>query len=221
MTNERMPAAADTDALDAHDALAEHIERVLTTLPEQDLTLHDIVEAVGPDSLMLLTIFLSLIFLVPVSIPGVSTAFGLAIVLIGLTRTFQRKPWLPQRIARRQLAAAPLRAGLQRATVWLHRIDRLSRPHRWPWLSSHGPATLCNNLALVFAGLLLMMPFGLIPFSNTLPALAVIFLSAGMMQRDGLALLLGYAAVCLTLLYFALLITAGGATLMEVWQWMG
>ena len=221
MTNERMPAAADTDALDAHDTLAEHIERVLTTLPEQDLTLHDIVEAVGPDSLMLLTIFLSLIFLVPVSIPGVSTAFGLAIVLIGLTRTFQRKPWLPQRIARRQLAAAPLRAGLQRATVWLHRIDRLSRPHRWPWLSSHGPATLCNNLALVFAGLLLMMPFGLIPFSNTLPALAVIFLSAGMMQRDGLALLLGYAAVVLTLLYFALLITAGGATLMEVWQWMG
>jgi len=65
------------------------------------------------------------------------------------------------------------------------------------------------------------MPFGLITFSNTLPALAVIFLSAGMMQRDGLALLLGYAAVCLTLLYFALLITAGGATLMEVWQWMG
>lgn len=221
MTNERMPAAADADALDAPDTLAEHIERVLTTLPEQDLTLHDIVEAVGPDSLMLLTIFLSLIFLVPVSIPGVSTAFGLAIVLIGLTRTFQRKPWLPQRIARRRLAAAPLRAGLQRATVWLHRIDRLSRPHRWPWLSSHGPATLCNNLALVFAGLLLMMPFGLIPFSNTLPALAVIFLSAGMMQRDGLALLLGYAAVVLTLLYFALLITAGGATLMEVWQWMG
>ena len=221
MTNERMPAAADADALDAPDTLVEHIERVLTTLPEQDLTLHDIVEAVGPDSLMLLTIFLSLIFLVPVSIPGVSTAFGLAIVLIGLTRTFQRKPWLPQRIARRRLAAAPLRAGLQRATVWLHRIDRLSRPHRWPWLSSHGPATLCNNLALVFAGLLLMMPFGLIPFSNTLPALAVIFLSAGMMQRDGLALLLGYAAVVLTLLYFALLITAGGATLMEVWQWMG
>ncbi|MBA4253477.1 MAG: exopolysaccharide biosynthesis protein [Betaproteobacteria bacterium] len=221
MTNERIPSASDEAALDAPDTLAEHIERVLTTLPEQDLTLHDIVEAVGPDSLMLLTIFLSLIFLVPVSIPGVSTAFGLAIVLIGLTRTFQRKPWLPQRIARRRLAAAPLRAGLQRATVWLHRIDRLSRPHRWPWLSSHGPATLCNNLALVFAGLLLMMPFGLIPFSNTLPALAVIFLSAGMMQRDGLALLLGYAAVCLTLLYFALLITAGGATLMEVWQWMG
>ncbi|OZA90463.1 MAG: hypothetical protein B7X56_02790 [Burkholderiales bacterium 34-67-9] len=221
MTNERIPTAADAAALDAPDTLAEHIERVLTTLPEQDLTLHDIVEAVGPDSLMLLTIFLSLIFLVPVSIPGVSTAFGLAIVLIGLTRTFQRKPWLPQRIARRRLAAAPLRAGLQRATVWLHRIDRLSRPHRWPWLSSHGPATLCNNLALVFAGLLLMMPFGLIPFSNTLPALAVIFLSAGMMQRDGLALLLGYAAVVLTLLYFALLITAGGATLMEVWQWMG
>jgi len=221
MTNERMPAAADADALDAPDTLVEHIERVLTTLPEQDLTLHDIVEAVGPDSLMLLTIFLSLIFLVPVSIPGVSTAFGLAIVLIGLTRTFQRKPWLPQRIARRRLAAAPLRAGLQRATVWLHRIDRLSRPHRWPWLSSHGPATLCNNLALVFAGLLLMMPFGLIPFSNTLPALAVIFLSAGMMQRDGLALLLGYAAVFLTLLYFALLVTVGVAMLMDVWQWLG
>jgi len=220
MLNETATAATATHPA-APETLVEHIERVLGALPENHISLHDIVEAVGPDSLMLLTIFLSLIFLVPVSIPGVSTAFGLAIVLIGLTRTIGRKPWLPQRIAQRQLAAAPLRAGLQRAVVWLHRLDRLSRPHRWPWLSSDGPATLCNNLALVFAGLLLMMPFGLIPFSNTLPALAVIFLSAGMMQRDGLALLLGYLAVCLTLLYFALLLTAGGATLLELWNWIG
>jgi len=200
------------------ETLAEHIERVLGALPEEDVRLQDIVEAVGPDSLMLLTIFLALIFLVPVSIPGVSTVFGLAIVLIGLTRTFQRQPWLPQRIAQRQLAAPPLRAGLQRATIWLHRIDRLSRPHRWPWLSSDGAVTLCNNLALVLAGLLLMLPFGLVPFSNTLPALVIIFLSAGMMQRDGLAVLLGYLAMWLTLLYFALLLSLGGATLQALWS---
>ena len=66
------------------ESLGEKIELVIKKLPPHEVTLNEIMDIVGVDSLMLLTIFLSLIFLVPVSIPGVSTVFGIGILLIGI-----------------------------------------------------------------------------------------------------------------------------------------
>ena len=63
------------------------------------------------------------------------------------------------------------------------------------------------------AALLLMAPFGLIPFSNTLPGLAILFLATGVLQRDGRSVLLGYMTLVLTALYFSFLLRGGIAFL--------
>lgn len=63
-----------------------------------------------------------------------------------------------------------------------------------------------NSMATVFGGVLLRTPFGLIPFSNTAPAVVILLLTVGMIQRDGLFVLLGYAALVATLIYFSFLI---------------
>ena len=59
-----------------------------------------------------------------------------------------------------------------------------------------------NGLAIIAAGVLLMAPLGFIPFSNTLPGVAVLLLSMGVSQRDGLIVLGGYVMIGLTVLYF-------------------
>ena len=69
---------------------------------------------------------------------------------------------------------------------------------------------LANNLAFILAALLLMAPFGFIPFSNTLPGLALLFYAIGMIQRDGTAILLGHLANVGTIVYFGILIGGGG-----------
>ena len=105
------------------EPLGEKIEAIIEKLPPTEVSLVEIMDIVGSDSLMLLTIFLSLVFLVPVSIPGVSTVFGTGILLIGITRLFSRKLWLPERIANRKISAEKLRAGFQRALAWFHRLE--------------------------------------------------------------------------------------------------
>jgi hypothetical protein len=177
-------------------------------------------DIVGTDSLMLLTIFLSLVFLVPVSIPGVSTVFGTGILLIGVTRLFARKLWLPKAIATRKISAEKLRAGFSRALVWFHRLEKISRPHRLSGLTSDGLMALFNNLSFILAAILLMAPFGFIPFSNTLPALALIFLSVGLMQKDGGSILLGYLSNLATIIYFAFLIAGGGLSIAELFKFL-
>lgn len=208
------------DAILQSESLGEKIELIISKLPPTEVTLIEIMDIVGSDSLMLLTIFLSLVFLVPVSIPGVSTVFGTGILLIGVTRLFARKLWLPKAIATRKISSEKLRLGFKRALVWFHRLEKISRPHRLQGLTSNGLMALSNNLSFILAAVLLMAPFGFIPFSNTLPAVALIFLAIGLMQRDGQSILLGYLANIATLIYFAFLIAGGGLSIRELFQFL-
>lgn len=205
----------------AAESLGEKIELIIEKLPPDEVTLHEIIEIVGVDSLLLLTIFLSLIFLAPVSIPGVSTVFGLGIILIGVTRLLALQPWLPAQVAHRKLSAPRLREGFIRSLPWFHWLERIGQPHRLPGLTSSSGAMFLNNLAFIFAALLLMAPFGFVPLSNTLPALGVILLAIGMMQRDGVLVLLGYGANVVTVFYFGSLIAFGGLSLQQLLRVLG
>ncbi len=199
-------------------SFGEKLSVMIGRLPADRVTLAEIRDLVGQDGLLLLTAFLTLVFMVPVSIPGVSTVFGGAILLIGVSRLFGRNLWLPAFISRRVLPADRVRQALSKGGKWLHRLERVSRPHRLGWVAAAGVMDVFSNSALVLGAVLLMAPFGLIPFSNTLPALALLFLSIGLLQRDGLFILLGHVANLATILYFAVLLLGGGVAFKELWQ---
>lgn len=205
---------------DIHNvSLGEKLEAIVHGMPQGNITTTQILGVFEDDGLLLLSIFLSLIFLIPISVPGVSTAFGTAILLIGIARLFKRHLWLPGKIAGRTIAAETLTAGLMKALPWFHRLEKISHPHRLPWLTGNIPG-LINKLAYILASLLLMAPFGLIPFSNTLPALSLIFFAIGEIEKDGGSILLGHLFTLATVVYFAVLVAGVGVTVWEGWQYL-
>jgi hypothetical protein len=197
------------------ESFEETIRSLSGQLPPNGVTLGNILELIGPDSLLLLSMFLTLVFMVPVSIPGVSTVFGAAILMVGVSRLFGSKLWVPGALKKRVISTEKVRAALDRALIWLRRLERISRPHRLPWLTVGGPVAVFNHLGLILGAVLLMAPFGLIPFSNTLPALAILLLAMGLLQRDGVCLLLGHLANVGTIIYFSFLILGGGVAVWE------
>ena len=102
----------------------------------------------------------------------------------------------------REIATDKLKANLSRALKWVHRMERLSRPMRLAVMVRSKKMMRLNNLMLVFATLLLMAPAGPIPFSNTLPALALMSFAIGFIQRDGAAVAAGYGFVVATVMYW-------------------
>lgn len=186
---------------DTEKKTSDVLQDVIASMRGEDVTLREILAEMGESGLLLLCGLLSLPFLFPVSIPGVSTVFGAGIVLIGLAITLNRVPWLPRRLADRRLDSGKLVPVLERGVGVLRKIDRFIRP-RLSMFTTGAVTNRVNGLALTFAGFLLMMPLSFIPFSNTLPAVAILLLSAGISQRDGVVVAAGYALVVLTLLYF-------------------
>ncbi|KAF1686484.1 exopolysaccharide biosynthesis protein [Pseudoxanthomonas broegbernensis] len=199
-----------TPLLDAGAPLGEQLAAIIARLPEDRLSLRELLDAFGDEGLLLLVILLTLVFLIPVSIPGVSTVFGAAILLVGVSRLARRPLWLPRRLKDRALPAGRLRPGLTAGLRWVRRMERISRPRRLGALADGRVARWLNDLAFILAALLLMAPFGFVPFSNTLPALALLLYATGMIQRDGGAILLGHVANVGTMVYFAVLIGGGG-----------
>ena len=201
------------------DSLRTQLEGLIERLPDSgSMDLGELLALIGDEGLLVLSILLTLVFLIPVSIPGVSTVFGAAILLVGVSRLSGRPLWLPKRLAGRPLPADRLRPALAGGMAWVHRLERVSRPHRLSALVDGRAQELVNNLAFIFAALLLMAPFGFVPFSNTIPAVALLLYAVGFIQRDGGAVLLGHLATLGTVVYFSVLIGGGGLALQHLWQ---
>ncbi|WP_334177757.1 exopolysaccharide biosynthesis protein [Pseudoxanthomonas sp.] len=199
-------------------SLGEQVAGIIERLPPDTLSLGELLDVFSDEGLLLLTILLTLVFLIPVSIPGVSTVFGAAILLVGVSRLINRPLWVPQRIKHKALPADRLRPGLKAGLVWVRRMEKISRPHRLRFFVDGPGQGVINNLAFILAALLLMAPFGFVPFSNTLPALALLLYAIGFIQRDGGAILLGHLANIGTIIYFSVLIGGGGVAARELFQ---
>jgi len=147
-------------------------------------------------------------FLIP-SVPGLSTPFGAAIILIGACLACGRKPWLPQFVLRRELSFEMLRKILGVLIKLVVRMERLTKPRlhflqRWPGMIN------LIGLGIASGGLFLFLPI-MVPVMNTLPTLSILFLTAGMMERDGLFVILGHCLGIAAWIYFGAWILLGKA----------
>lgn len=193
-----------TNFEDTSDSLQISLQRTIDSIDEPTVTLRRLFDLVGEQGLLFLCAILTIPFLLPISIPGVSAVFGSGIILIAAGITRNRLPWMPRRLLDRELDAQKLTGILQRGARIVARIERFIKP-RLKGITSRGLAARINGLALIFGGILLLLPLGLIPFSNTLPAYGILFLAIGMIQRDGLLVILGYVMHVSACVYLGIL----------------
>src|SRR5690606_23495132 len=138
----------------------ETLRALVDGIRGQSITLRELMDAVGEQGLLLMCAIASLPFLIPVSIPGVSTVFGAAIILISLAITANRLPWLPKKILDRKLDTKKLVPALEKGVKVDSRLDRFLKPRRSA-LTTSALVNRINGLAITLAGVLLMFPLGL------------------------------------------------------------
>jgi hypothetical protein len=189
---------------DTSRPLSDTLRSLIDGIDGATVSLRELMQSVGEQGLLLICALASLPFLIPVSIPGVSTVFGAAIILIGIAVFLNRLPWLPKRILDRRLDTGKLVPALEKGLRIVSRIDGFLKP-RWPAMTRGSAVNRINALAITAGGVLLLFPLGLVPFSNTLPAIAILLLATGMIQRDGLMVVGGYLFLVITVIYFTVL----------------
>ena len=182
-------------------SLSVALEGAIAALPPEGQTsLRQLLAQIGEQGLLLFTVVLCIPFLFPVGPPGISTVFGIVILLIGVGVARHRVPWLPDRLLDRPLTADSVRPVLVKGRQVCLRLERVVRP-RWLLLTEGSTVNVVHGSALVFAALVLMAPLPFIPLSNTLPGGSILLLALGLAERDGVLVAGGYALLLLATVY--------------------
>jgi hypothetical protein len=203
----------------ADKSISQVLSEIASSMHVDGLTLYELLERLGERGLLMLSLVLTIPFLLPISIPGSSVPFGLIIALVGMGIITNRSPWLPARLMNRRLSAEKLILMLERGAKLFARIERLTHPRLL--ILTHGVAlTRLNGILLVVSALLLMAPFP-IPGSNLPPAYAILFLAIGSMERDGYLIVAGYVTVLLTIIAFGLVAVLGDSAVRSLLPYIG
>ncbi|CAM2808294.1 exopolysaccharide biosynthesis protein exod [Vibrio diazotrophicus] len=157
----------------------------LKSHPEQYLTIGELLELLRRRSYGALLIMLSLAGL----IPGISFFAAVADFLLGLQIALGfHAPRLPNIIQKQRIHREKTLKFTQEVMPWLERIEEYVKP-RWEPLSSANARRVIGAMICVLAAIAILP----LPFINFLPNFAIICLALGIIERDGLCLLIGSA----------------------------
>ncbi len=197
------------------EPLSERLSAILgDSSAAPGLTINQVIAQTEGRGIYLVIIVLSLPFISPIPLIGLSSILGPVIAFLALRLALGRSAWVP-----RTLGERPLPPGLRQfigggGVKSLRWIERFIRPRRSAWMNWR--ATRIAHCSLIASmALLLALPLP-IPFTNSLPTLTVIVMAASMMEADGVTVFVGYALALGTLAYFALSAGAIAAALVKV-----
>ncbi|GJD58061.1 exopolysaccharide biosynthesis protein [Methylobacterium dankookense] len=165
---------------------------VLTILASQEgdrLTVGDIVAVLRDRAFALLVVLLGLPNCLPMP-PPIPLVCGLLLLLVAIQiAAGMSAPWLPSRLLGRSIPRQDVKRAVDRAVPLLQRLERWSRPRMSVFESALGMRGMGVALLTLAMALIVAAPvIGQIPLG-----LAVCLVGLGLVERDGIVVLVGLA----------------------------
>ncbi len=183
MTDQAIPAAHSA----VQDVpLSEAFRRYVQGVTTRDVTLAEVVMALGERSLLVGLIIFSLPNCIPAP-PAVGSIFALPVLIVAwqMLRGYEGLR-LPQILARRRVAVKHLRWIAEKGLRPLRAVERRCRPRVQVLVSARAERRLAAYI-LVLAAVVLFPG----PMTNFLPAIGIVIISVGLLERDGLVVVYG------------------------------
>jgi hypothetical protein len=164
---------------------SELLDDLAEAFPGERVSVGELIDRLDSRAHGMLLLVLALPMCIP-NIPGISTIFGILMMLPALQLTLgSRRLWAPLRVRRWSINADALRRTLRSAAPMLRRVEYLIKP-RWSRLTRF-PATILVGLNVMLMAFILILP---IPFANWPPGMTVAMTSLALLQRDGVLMVL-------------------------------
>jgi len=165
------------------------------------VTLGELLTACGPQGHGFLAIFLVLPFLQPIPLPGLSSAIGVLLAILGVFVALRRPPWLPKRLAAVAVQPEAILKISARLEKLLGGLEHVVKP-RAQWLFARRWFRVTNGIVWIAHALVFSLPLP-IPFSNAFPAVVILLMALGILEEDFGVIALAYLGAVANLLFFA------------------
>lgn len=194
MTEDHHPIHIEhVDTQEGADRLSAILMAIARAQDKDRISIGDLLDALRRRALGALMF----IFAVPTALPmppGVSAVVGAPLLFLTVQLMFGMQPWLPKVITDRSLSRVDFEKVVNTVAPWLARAEGIMRP-RFTFMAHRPMVHLVGLVALVMS-IVLFLP---IPLGNMLPSVAICIMSLGLLERDGVWVLIGLATAILSL----------------------
>jgi hypothetical protein len=183
--------------------LSVTLSRLLLEYTDRPLPIYILLQHAGSHGFGMIAGMLTIPMLIPIPIPlaGFSALVGSGIILVGCQLALGfGKPYLPKCIANQELSPSASQKLLKRLSRLLQPIENMAS-HRFSVFAHDRWWCKITGICLAWDALLLSLPLP-IPFTNLVPAYAILFLAIGLLELDGLFVLVGYGLTAATTAFF-------------------
>ncbi|MHB1109506.1 MAG: exopolysaccharide biosynthesis protein [Devosia sp.] len=175
------------DAAEGADRLSAILLAIAQAQDKERISIGDLLEALRHRALGALMF----VFAVPTALPmppGVSAIVGAPLLFLSVQLMFGMRPWLPKIITDRSLSKVDFDKVVATTAPWLAKAESIMRP-RLQFLA-RGPAVHLVGFVALAMSIVLFLP---IPLGNMLPSVAICIMALGILERDGVWVLIGVA----------------------------
>lgn len=153
----------------------------------------EVLEAFGERGIGALMLLFSLINFLPLP-PGGTTITGAPLLIFSFDLAIgSESRWLPGKLLGKSIERSTFRKGIGWLIPLIRVFENLTRP-RMLWLTGRFGQGMIG-LACFLLSIVLVLP---IPLGNIAPAVTMAFFSLGVMQRDGVAVILGWISTAIS-----------------------
>jgi len=182
--------------------LLKHLDELERICSEGPVSLARISEVFGKEGHYLLIFFFILPFLQPIPLLGLSTPFGLIIAAVTYFAAMGKPPMIPAKWASKELPGSTVLKIAESSEKVVEKLSSFIHP-RLSFLFMR-PYKNLNSGILIVNAILLALPLP-IPFSNAMPAWAVLFQALAHLEEDGALIILSYIQTLVCVIYFVAL----------------
>lgn len=194
--------------------ISDLLIHIATTHTASHISIAELIHHFRYRSFGFLLIMFCAIPALPVPAQGIATLLSIPVILLAIQLIVGRKePWIPEWIGKRKLKRETLEMVAEKLSPYLKKFEKITRP-RFTYMTSRAGEMLIGICTLVF-GISMALP---IPLSNTAPSIAIVVMSLGLIERDGLAVKAGICIGLLGLVITTTLYFTGAQALAELWQ---
>jgi hypothetical protein len=166
--------------------------------------LRDVIDNMGERAFAGVLLFCALPEALPLPIAGLSAVIGIPLMIISVQLFLGfRKPWLPKWVANRSLKRRDVEKIVNKILLTLEKYESVIHP-RWNFVTQP-LARRILGLVLVILAFIIALP---IPFGNMLPAIVIVVISLGLIEQDGVVIVLGVISACVIFAVIAFAISA-------------
>ncbi len=181
------------------------------------ITLGELLDDLGSVGVGLTVLLLALPVMFPVPGPW-GIILGACLAAISVQLLFGRSElWLPGWLRKRNVPIELLKAMIQRSVPWLRWIEAYIRPDRLKALNGRSVRALLG-VPMLLLSLALALP---LPLGNFLPVLALVMFALALLERDGLAVVIGLVLTVFALIWTGILIVVGIEIVDILLGWVG